>query len=286
MIFLLAAILSAALTMILFKLFIKYDIDYFQAIIINYAFAFGMGLYNSPSEFSLAQIVNSNWLFVALPLGVLFFSSLLLYALSTKAAGVALTTIATRITLIAPVTASFLFLGEQASFGRVAAIVMVVASMPLIFVDKKDDGKINMKSLLPLLGVFLGKAAIDLSLKLSQYFLIDSQSEYSLFVGTIFLSALVFGLAVLAINGKLFKMKIRLKHIVAGIILGFVNYYLSYATLRALDSIDASIVYPAMCTGTVLLTTFSGVYIFGEKLSRTKILGIVIAAAALVLLTV
>lgn len=285
MIYIATAILASSMIMICFKLFLKYKIDYFQAIIINYLFAFLMGIFNSPQSHSITNILSSNWIFAAAPLGILFFLTLLLYAPSTKAVGVALTTVCTRMVLIAPVACSFIFFGETPTTIKLIAIAMVLISFPIIFMEK-GVSNIQKFSILAPLALFVTKATIDSSLKLAQYFLIDSDSEYSLFVSTIFLSALIFGLAFLTITGQVAKMQFALKNIIAGLTLGFVNYYASYLTLKALNSVDATVAYPIMYTGVILVTTLTGVYFFGEKLTRQKIVGMVIALGAIIILTV
>lgn len=285
MFYLITGILSSSMIMILFKFFLKYKVDYFQAIIINYLFAFLVGLYRDPETFSISEIFASDWIFAAIPLGVLFFSTLLLYAPSTKAVGVALTTVCTRMVLIAPVACSFIFFGETPTPLKIIAIAMILISFPIIFIEKKEDRSIGYGSLLAPLALFVTKATIDSALKLSQHFLIASEGEYSVFVSTIFLSALIFGLIVLTITGQISKMNFAKRNIVAGLALGFVNFYASFSTLKALNSIDATIAYPIMYTGVIMLTTLTGVYLFGEKLTKQKVIGMSIALVAIILLT-
>ncbi|MFI3266510.1 MAG: DMT family transporter [Rikenellaceae bacterium] len=285
MFYLVSAIVSSSMIMILFKIFLRFKVDYFQAIIINYIFAFSVGLVNSPKAYSISQVLSSNWVFAAVPLGILFFSTLLLYASATKAVGVALTTVCSRTALIVPVSCSFIFFGEHPTPQKIAAIVMILASLPLIFIDKKNEKKKDFLSILPLIGLFACTATIDSSIKMSQHFLIGSKEEYSLFVCTIFLSSLAFGLTVLALTSKLAKMKISWRNIAAGLTLGIFNFYASYSVLNALSHLDATIVYPIMYPSIVVLTTLVGVYIFDERLTRKKVAGIAVALAAIVMLT-
>jgi len=64
------------------------------------------------------------------------------------------------------------------------------------------------------------------------------------------------------------------------------NYFSTRFLLLALGRLSAVIVYPAVNTGTIVLVSLAGAFLFRETLSRRKITALGIICLALVLLNI
>ena len=103
MIDILLTIIAFNILIVFFKLFHKYHIDNLQALIVNYFVAGSLSLYFSNQDFSINHIINSPWIFHAIIVGILFIVTFNLYATGTQKVGIAITTIANKLSLLIPV---------------------------------------------------------------------------------------------------------------------------------------------------------------------------------------
>jgi drug/metabolite transporter (DMT)-like permease len=76
------------------------------------------------------------------------------------------------------------------------------------------------------------------------------------------------------------------KHILAGIGLGFINYIAVYALLRvlSLQGWQSSQLFPIYSVGVVAVSALLALLFFNERLSRQKTFGLVVGLAAVILL--
>ena len=72
--------------------------------------------------------------------------------------------------------------------------------------------------------------------------------------------------------------------VISGILVGIPNYFSSRFLLLSLGSLPAVIVYPAVSVGTIAAVSLAGFFLFGESLSRRKLLAMAVIALALILL--
>ena len=94
MIPLLVSILCSSLIFIIFKLFPKFKIDTFQAIVFNYFTAFICGVLLFGKEWNAAALDSGNWHWYIVLCAILFISLFILMGISSQKNGVALTSIA------------------------------------------------------------------------------------------------------------------------------------------------------------------------------------------------
>ena len=90
MIELVFAILTSSFIFVLFKLFPKYSINTFQAIVFNYVTAFTCGFSLYGNLWSTKMIETSNWPAFAVTCGLLFISIFYLMGLSSQKNGLAI----------------------------------------------------------------------------------------------------------------------------------------------------------------------------------------------------
>ena len=72
MIYLILSIISTTCLVLIFKLFEKFKIDTFQAIVVNYIVAAGLGFLLDDSGIAIGSITSQSWFLNAVIIGLLF----------------------------------------------------------------------------------------------------------------------------------------------------------------------------------------------------------------------
>lgn len=289
MIYVLIVILTSSSFNIIFKIFEKLGVNTQQAVIINYIVAVAIGLFLSPISYSPAEIVSQGWFYCGLALGISFFVSMMLYARSTSIVGVALTTLLTRTSLVIPTTLAFLLFGEEFTMRTLIAVVLILISLFFIVFSKSAPStmkKEHSKWLLLIMPVmvFMMSGFNDSMIKSAQFYFIRDNMANSTFITVVFATALIYGLADYVITGKYKNNPISYKAVIGGLVIGAINVINSHSILEALKGISASVVFPIVNIGIVLLSSFVGILLFKERLTKGKSIGIVLAIIAIAIL--
>jgi multidrug transporter EmrE-like cation transporter len=87
-------------------------------------------------------------------------------------------------------------------------------------------------------------------------------------------------------RGLLVLKQLRLVHVLAGLVLGVVNYLAVYALVKALalEGWQSSQLYPIYSVGVVAVSTGLAMVLFGEKLSNIRKAGLAVGVLAVALL--
>ncbi len=292
MLYLFIVALTSASFNILFKIFQRVGINSVQAIIINYIVAALVSFMLLPKGIiSSNTILYEGWLYGGALLGILFYSSMYLYAITTKKFGIAITTLMTRMSLILPAIVSFLAFGEIISLAGWCAIAMILVAIYLMVIEPQKgitSGVVNKKAwhiaILPLL-VFIFCGTNDTTIKFVQHNYIESDSENSALTFITYLSSLIVGLiAYLSRKGNR-NQPIKLRSVIGGVIMGLINVVNVYSLLTALSFIDASVAFPTINIVIVVVSVIVGVVAFKERMSMRRWIGIAIAILAIYLIT-
>ena len=156
MVFLVLSILFSTSIFIIFRLFPKYKIDNFQAIIVNYVVAIIFGLLVSDLPSSTTAILDKNWFNWSIIVGFLFIVVFYLFALSSQKAGIAVTAVASKMSVVIPVSLGFFYFQEEANLSKIIGIALSLVAFYLLL-QKKKGIKLNYKYIfLPIL-IFLCK---------------------------------------------------------------------------------------------------------------------------------
>lgn len=262
------------------KLFNRWHINLPLALVANYIVASIYGFLTTCNKVSPYELVNAPWFFLAVITGMLFILGLQLYAVSARVAGVAISGMAGRMSLIIPAIAGFLLFGEPMGILRISGIVFGIAAL-FLTLHGKGEGLRNRKLVyIPLfLLVILGTN--DLLLKLAQHLYFGE--DISCFLASVFFFALLTGLIFMA--ATLRKSPIRLADVTAGIALGIINWYSGYFLLRGMQQMDVSVVVPMVSMGVVVISVLAGRLFFNERLSRMNYIGVGMVLGAIVLLS-
>lgn len=285
--YLITGIFCSSFLFTTFKLFEKYRVDSFKAIVFNYITAFLLA-YMMSNGTVVSALVVAEWRWLALLLGLIFIVSFNIMARSSQEAGVAISSVANKMSFVGPILFGIFILGEHYSIlqnlGVVLAIVAVILSSGL------GSQKLESKKLkLPILLFFAG-LAIDIILHIGETQYIK-EGENLLFTGSTFGIAAVLGLIYMIIMSVKEKSTPKLRDIVGGILLGIPNFFSIFFFLSALEESekagwDSSKLFPMANLGIIVVNAFVGYFIFKEKLNRINYIGILLALLSIALIII
>ena len=289
MFYLLLTILANVAIFMAFRSYSKFQINTFPAIVTNYAVCVltgtiyvGFQTVNSRADF------GSNWFYAAAILGVIFVTTFYLMARTTQLRGVAVATVASKMSLAIPVIFSlFIFKIGNSELDIINYLGIGLAFIAILMVSKKETQNHRKLPLtfgyvaLPL-AVFLMGGVIDTGLNYVNHEMLTEEIEaiFPIFIFSFaFISGLVLSVAL--------KVKFRWKDILGGIYLGVPNYFSIFFQLKALSAFDnnGAILYPSLNIGIIISSTLFAILFFKEKLTRINYFGVGLAIIVILMLS-
>ena len=282
MIYLSLSILSSTAIFILFKLFNKYNVNTLHAIVVNYITAGTCGILFSEQGISFPAIVNSSWIYAAIALGFLFISIFNIMALTAQKNGLSVASVASKMSVIIPILFGILIYKESIGSQKIIGIILALVAVFLTSIKQKDDTVLTQSIYLPLL-LFFGSGIIDTSVN---HFAPDG--NIPLFLTVIFAVAGSIGIVISVYKVLQHKAKFKIKAIPFGLALGVVNYGSMYFLLKALriDGFESSNIFTINNVAIVGVSALVGLILFKEHISKQNWLGILIAIASIILVTI
>ncbi len=287
-IFLVLSVLFFVSIFLIFRIFDNYKINNKEAIVVNYFIATLVSYIFYKGETPILSVTSLNWFPYSVVLGILFMLSFLLFAVSTQKAGIAITSVASKMSVIIPVfVGAYLYEYETLNTIKIAGLFLAIASFYLIFKKEKKE-VFELKSIIlpSLIFVFSGindslmKYIRELFFKSSE---ISINSEI-LFMGSLFFISFVSGALILGATIMIKKERFELKSIIAGTILGIFNFFSVLTMFKAMGYFESSFFFPVFNVSIVGLSTIIGIIFFKEKLNRINKIGVVLALLTILLL--
>ena len=285
MIFLLLSILFSTGLFVIFKYFGIYKVDVLKAIFINYIVAFSMGFLLAERQIPILKIYLEPWFPGALVLGALFIAIFFVMAMTAQKNGVSVTSIAGKMSVVVPILFGIFLYNESVTFFKILGIVIALIAVYLSSVKEEKQEK-NGTLLFPVL-LFIGSGTIDTLLKYVQVNYV-ADADVSVFSGSLFGIAAIFGFVILTIITIKKREAFGLKNVLAGIILGVPNYYSIVFLMKALQNknIESSTLFTVNNVAIVIVSTLVGLLFFKEKFSLKNKIGVVLAILGIVLVTI
>ena len=221
------------------------------------------------------------WLPYSILLGVLFITLFFLIGTSSQKAGITITTLANKLSLVFPVMFSLLYYNETISTVKYIGLIGAFIAIALT-VYKKDARKVKLVLIaLPLL-IFLGSGTVDTIVKFVQAEKIGA-NDASAYTTIVFFVAFLCGATIQLFSKSTFKFGFRLPTILLGVLLGAVNFGSLYFIILALNhsGLKSSMVFALNNMSIVALTALFGTLIFREKLNKINFAGIILAIVSL-----
>jgi drug/metabolite transporter (DMT)-like permease len=284
-------VLFSVFLLIIFKLFQKFNVNTFVAIIINYSAAAITGVLFLDTEYNFNQVINANWLKVCVPLGLLFITIFYLISLTAQRISISTASVANKMSVAMPVVYAVIFLNQALSVLKIVGIVLALVAVYFSTKTNKTD-KLTGKLLWLPIAVFIGSGLIDISINATNAFYISTPNDSALFSITTFLSAFCCGLIIVLFQFFITKKQslktiFKIKNFVGGIVLGIPNYFSIYFIFKSLDTniLTSAQLFPILNLSNVVLSALLAWGLFKEKLSTLNIIGICLAVIAIVLIS-
>lgn len=283
MIPLILGILSSAFIFVLFRIFPKYNVDTFQAIVFNYFTAFTCGFLLYGNQFKASAFADLSWAPYVVASGVLFIALFLTIGISAQKNGVAITSVSTKMSMSMTMILMIIAYSESLSGLKITGIILAITGVLAMSWPTKNTDQNKEKPVLWLLFfLFIGSGVLDFILNYVQKYH-QSHLPSSLYSAIGFGVAGLVGISILGIQIARKKHVFAWRNVLAGILLGIPNYFsiylllLSYSTTGWNDSTVLAITNVSV----VLLAAFIGFIVFKERFTALKLVGLIAALAAI-----
>ena len=257
-------------------------IDDLATITINYMVAAAFGLLLVRGKGETEVLFSPEWTVPALSIGVLFIILYLIMIRSAITSGITITAVASRMSVIIPVLAGFWLFHDAVSLLKLLGIALALLSFFLVL---KPPGKFNTNYAAIFLPVLLmvGIGFNDTLMKYMQVHFISGREIQFLVV--VYFASLIVGVILLGL--KLYRKGILWNWpvIPAGVLLGLLNFGSTLFLLRAMSTIESSVLFPVFNIGVIILSALTGIAFFRERLRKLNWVGLGLAAIAIYLIT-
>lgn len=288
MLFLFGSIVFSSYLTLSFKVLQRYGIDSMQAIVFNYWTCVITGSVVNGHFPIHAGTVNEKWFQWACLMGGMFFIIFSIIGFTAQKIGVAVASVANKLSLIIPFIFSIYLYNEETTALKIAGVIIALAAVVLTcYPQKKDDAAVPASKWLLIIPVilFFSSGLLDTLIKyVEQQFLNDdNRNDYLI---TAFAAAGTVGTAVMSFLLFTGKMKFDKKSILAGIIIGIPNYFSIWCLVRVLKdyAANSSQIIPINNMGIVLFSAVAAMLLFKEKLSPINWAGIILSLGAIALI--
>lgn len=285
MLFLVGSVLFSSYLTLALKAASKYGINLFQAIVFNYLTCVVTGsLVNGAFPIN-KQAIDNEWFYWALLMGVMFITLFNMIGITAQKNGVAVATVANKLSLIIPVVLAVYLYQESVLGWRLVGVVLALISVVFTSYQspKADSSSPSQQAnyLLPL-ALFLGSGLLDSTINhVQKNFVTENNQNAYLITG--FFSAGMIGLLILVFQLIRGKQLFSYKNLLAGVLIGIPNYFSIWCLMKFLKESpwqsNASI--PVNNMGIVLFSSVMAWMIFKEKLSKLNWVGILLSLIAI-----
>jgi drug/metabolite transporter (DMT)-like permease len=284
MIVLFFSILCSSLIFVIFRLFPRYRVNTFHAIVFNYFTACTCGLLLFGNELN-SRSFTGEWPTFSLLAGILFISLFILMGLSSQQNGVALTSIAGKMSMAVSLMLMLFLYHEPLTILKVLGMLLAFAGVFLVTWNGRYDPSKNQGSLWMLLLLFFGSGILDVVLNYVQKYHLQNLSS-SLFSAFGFGIAGVIGFLIMLYQIFSGKSQFYFKNILAGIILGIPNYFSIFLLMQSYTSTgwQDTTVLAIINVSVVLMSSVIGFSAFKESINNKKIIGLLTAITAILVL--
>lgn len=287
MLFLILSILSSTAIVIVFKLFGRFQVQTFQAIVFNYWVCVICG-WIVMGEFPIqTSMFRESWFPFSLLLGTIFILTFNIIAKTVEHFGITISAIMQRMSVLLSVPFALIAYNEPLPLLKILGLAAAI--LAIVFANVPDKKNVVPKAL-PHGWMWLFPALILLFSGLIEIVLMyverSTAGEANLaFTTLLFGTAAAIGTLRVGTELALGKGKLAWKNVWAGIALGVPNFGSIYFILLALKvGWGGSVVFPVNNVGVIALAVTAAWLVFSEKLSKINILGVLLAIAAIILI--
>lgn len=283
----LASILSSLLYVIL-KYFDRFKIHNLHGLTFNYITASSFAFFANYATNKLLLPTAGAFGAFALVVGFLFIVVFYIAALTAQKAGISVTSIAGKMSMIIPITAGFFLYGDQITGLRILGMIMALIAVFLSSFKSKGDESSSLDKrvwIFPVL-LFIGSGMVDTTIKISEHYFITPENQ-NLYFCFLFGAAGVFGIIATLYQLIFKKIKIEIKSIIGGIILGITNYFALVVIVNclAVKGAESALIFAIINILVVIISAILAFFLFKERPTKMNLAGILIALIAIFILS-
>jgi drug/metabolite transporter (DMT)-like permease len=186
-----------------------------------------------------------------------------------------------RLSVVVPVVASIFLWNETPGFMRYGGIALGLAAIVFFGMGVAGHGRKTQAERgfwLLLIAIFISTGLASILLK--SFREVSPDSDRLAFTWLLFSSAGILTWLIILIK----RTRVDWKTFRLGMFLGLPNLFSTVFTLKALENVPASVVFPFINVTVIFGATLLGLFVWKEKLDRLSITGLVFAAVSLILL--
>ena len=289
MIYLVLTVLIITSFFVIFKLFALYNVHIFTAVVLNYGVCILTGLtyYGFDNTISLSYELDGVWYYAGL-LGIFFISGFYLMAFASQKIGMAMSTLASKLSMLIPIGVSLLLWNQDKEYPITVylGLSLAIVAVFVVTVNGKSGAKLTSSNLILLLLVLLTSGAVDGLLSYVNTVYSHAHFQYAFPIYAFFV-AFVLGTVILVFRESNQIKSISKATLIGGVTLGVINYFSLVVLMKTLSAFDhnASVVFPYINLSVIILSTIVGVGVFKEKMDTKKFIGIVLAVVSIALIS-
>lgn len=286
MIYLCASIFCSTFLVFIFKLFPRFGVNLFEAIIINY-FICVLTAFAVLGDFPIDRSsISESWSIYSLSLAVLFITGFNFIGITVQKFGITLATIMQKMSLVITVIFAIIVYHEVCNLYKIIGILLAIAA--IIFTNIKPSApnkktKNNTLIVLPAL-VLITSAVIEIIIQYVESTLLTTSGDprfIALAFGTAGLLGLIYWIIRKWGNWKGFGRN----EIIGGIVLGVPNYLSIYFMMKTLGTgWEGSTFFPINNVAIITLSALFAYLLFKEKLTPLNIFGVALGILSILLI--
>jgi drug/metabolite transporter (DMT)-like permease len=290
MFFIIATIVLTSFLTLFFKVLARFGIPSFQTIVFNYWTSVITGsIVNGDFPITTATI-NETWFPWAVGMGAAFIFLFNMIAYTTQKFGVAVASVANKLSMVIPFIFSIYLYNEKATSIKmvgvaIALLAVVLTCLPAPGVQPGTPAKrINLNYIAPAV-LFAGSGLLDTMIKYVEQGFINESNKNAYLISA-FCVATIIGTILMLILLLSGEEKFDFRSIPGGICLGIANYLSIWCLIRVLKQYadHSSKIIPINNMGIVLFSTVIGWILLKERLSPVNWLGILLSLVAIALI--
>lgn len=292
MLYLMGSIVLTSYLTLCFKVVEKYDIPAFQAILFNYLTCIITGSIVNASFPINTLFFSQKWFPYALLMGVMFISIFNVVGFVTQKMGVAVASVANKLSMVIPFLFSLYLYGERFTYFKMAGVLLALLAVILTCFPAGSEAGTQDKPrhsalfliLVPAM-LFISSGLLDTLIKFVEQHFLNGANNNDFLIGSFAVAGTV-GLVILLFLVIIGRQKFNARSIPAGIAIGVPNYFSIWCLVKVLKEHrgNSSAIIPVNNMGIVLFSALAGWVFFQEKLSLLNWMGIILSIGAIALI--
>ena len=291
MLYLIGSIVLTSYLTLSFKAVERFNIPLLQAIVFNYVFCVVTGSVVNGSFPINSDTPSQPWAPWAALMGTIFFTLFNVIGFTTQKIGVAVASVANKLSLVIPFVASLYLYNEPSTALKIAGVVLALVAVFFTCLPSRKGETPAHQHLsrallvgLPMI-IFMGSGILDTMIKYVEHSYLNENNNNDYLI-TAFTAAATVGLLTLTFLLATGRQKFNGRSIIAGLLIGVPNYFSIWCLVHVLKQYqgNSSAIIPINNMGIVLFSAVAAWVLFKEQLTTINWLGIVLALGAIALI--